>query len=37
MILGQLLRPHIPPAAFRVFFFLGMLALGAHLAARALR
>ena len=34
MILGQLIRPHIPPAAFRVCFFIGMLVLGAHLAAR---
>lgn len=36
MVLGQLIRGRIKAATFRLCFFLGMLALGAHLALRAL-
>jgi uncharacterized membrane protein YfcA len=36
MWLGQHLRHRIPPPVFRTAFFLGMLALGLHLASRAL-
>ncbi|MBM0207111.1 sulfite exporter TauE/SafE family protein [Micromonospora sp. STR1s_5] len=36
MVLGQRLRPMISEAIFRRCFFAGMLALGAHLASRAL-
>ena len=36
MVLGQLVRGRIKPETFRLFFFLGLLALGAHLALRGL-
>ena len=36
MVLGQLVRGRIPPNVFRICFFAGMLALGAHLALRVL-
>jgi hypothetical protein len=36
MVLGQRLRHRVSEAAFRRLFFLGMLALGGHLASRAL-
>lgn len=36
MGLGQLVRGLIKPDTFRLFFFLGLLALGAHLALRGL-
>jgi len=36
MVLGQFVRGKVKPEAFRVFFFLGLLALGAHLALRGL-
>ncbi len=36
MVLGQRLRPYVTEAAFRRYFFLAMLALGAHLASRAI-
>lgn len=36
MGLGQLVRGLIKPETFRLFFFLGLLALGAHLALRGL-
>ena len=36
MVLGQRLRPIVSEAVFRRCFFAGMLALGAHLASRAL-
>ena len=34
MILGQWIRLRIEPPAFRVCFFVGLLLLAAHLAAR---
>jgi uncharacterized membrane protein YfcA len=34
MALGQRLRGRVPPAAFRLCFFVGLLLLGAHLALR---
>ena len=34
MALGQWLRGRVPPAAFRLCFFVGLLLLGAHLALR---
>ncbi len=34
MALGQWLRGRVPPAAFRLCFFVGLLVLGAHLALR---
>jgi uncharacterized membrane protein YfcA len=37
MYFGQRIRGRIPPAAFRRWFFLGMLALGAYMFLRALR
>jgi uncharacterized membrane protein YfcA len=36
MRLGQAVRARLAPAAFRVWFFAGLLALGAYLAARGL-
>lgn len=36
MALGQLVRSLIKPETFRLFFFIGLLALGAHLALRGL-
>jgi uncharacterized protein len=36
MALGQRIRARVRPAVFRRWFFLGLLALGAHLALRAL-
>lgn len=36
MVLGQVVRTRVSPAAFRLFFFVGLLALGAHLALRGL-
>jgi uncharacterized membrane protein YfcA len=36
MGLGQLVRGRVTPETFRLFFFLGLLALGAHLALRGL-
>lgn len=36
MVLGQWLRRRISPAAFRLWFFLGLAALGAHLVLRSL-
>ena len=36
MGLGQLVRGRLRPETFRLFFFLGLLALGAHLALRGL-
>jgi uncharacterized membrane protein YfcA len=36
MVLGQLVRSRVRPEVFRVCFFIGLLLLGAHLAARAL-
>jgi uncharacterized membrane protein YfcA len=36
MWLGQILRRKVSPAAFRLFFYLGLLALGAHLILRDL-
>ncbi|HET9904496.1 MAG TPA: sulfite exporter TauE/SafE family protein [Xanthobacteraceae bacterium] len=35
MVAGQAIRQRISPAAFRRWFFFGLLALGAHLVARA--
>jgi uncharacterized membrane protein YfcA len=37
MVLGQLVRRRIKPAAFRLCFFIGLLALGANLALHGLR
>ena len=34
MVAGQMVRGRIPPDAFRICFFVGMLLLGAHLALR---
>ncbi|MDO8876258.1 MAG: sulfite exporter TauE/SafE family protein [Pseudolabrys sp.] len=36
MLLGQMVRGLIRPETFRLFFFIGLLALGAHLALRGL-
>lgn len=36
MRLGQAVRARLPPSVFRVWFFAGLLALGAYLAARGL-
>jgi uncharacterized membrane protein YfcA len=36
MVAGRWLRGRISPANFRIWFFVGLLALGAHLALRAL-
>lgn len=36
MALGQIVRTRVSPATFRLFFFVGLLALGAHLALRGL-
>jgi uncharacterized protein len=36
MRLGQAVRARLPPQAFRLCFFLGLLALGAYLALRGL-
>lgn len=36
MALGQMVRSLIKPETFRLFFFIGLLALGAHLALRGL-
>lgn len=36
MLLGQWIRARIRPAVFRRIFFLGLLALGAHLSLRSL-
>ncbi len=36
MVIGQIVRQKVRPETFRVFFFLGLLALGAHLALRGL-
>lgn len=36
MLLGQWIRLRIEPALFRLFFFIGLLMLGAHLALRPL-
>ncbi len=36
MPLGQLVRGKVKPATFRLFFFVGLLALGLHLALRGL-
>jgi hypothetical protein len=36
MWLGQLLRGRVQPQTFRLWFFLGLLALGLHLALRGL-
>lgn len=36
MVIGQIVRQKVRPETFRVFFFLGLLALGAHLSLRGL-
>ena len=36
MVLGQFVRAKVKPETFRLFFFLGLLALGVHLALRGL-
>lgn len=36
MVIGQFVRGKVQPATFRVFFFLGLLALGVHLALHGL-
>ncbi len=36
MVLGQMVRSRVRPETFRLCFFLGLLALGAHLALRGL-
>jgi uncharacterized membrane protein YfcA len=36
MVLGQVVRRRVKPETFRMFFFLGLLALGVHLALRGL-
>lgn len=36
MVLGQFVRRRVKPETFRIFFFFGLLALGGHLALRAL-
>ena len=36
LVLGQFVRAKVKPEMFRLFFFLGLLALGVHLALRGL-
>jgi uncharacterized membrane protein YfcA len=36
MWLGQIVRRKVRPETFRLFFFIGLLALGSHLALRVL-
>jgi uncharacterized membrane protein YfcA len=36
MWLGQLMRGKVKPETFRLYFFIGLLLLGAHLALRGL-
>jgi uncharacterized membrane protein YfcA len=36
MVLGQLVRGRVKPETFRLFFFIGLLLLGVHLALHGL-